>query len=347
MTVNLSSEVMRAMGFRPLSAGEVVSASLVSLSVYEARGIALQSPTPQIKSGTLGGANYSIGVGAVLNETCRALAGDDYVDDENVWKKEKGTSGPFLLIQIGPTAVYTITAGQIKMETDGSATTYESFPALRNDLAALEAETLPRLVTALTCSLAAPDQYLDLRKLDRVSAGRTDTGQTIRDIRILVSGSGYVSRGTPPEALAAGLHSSQALAPRLNIKAARFFALGMAEDDDLKKFLYFFLALEVETHAVFGRIDHAQAIVKLLDPVSSPLPAALALLQRQADQLRGLFDRFVWNAACVWSEVTEADVQQFKQLKTARDDIAHGTRAEPPGGYARSAQQLARKVLRL
>ena len=37
----------------------------------------------------------------------------------------------------------------------------------------------------------------------------------------------------------------------------------------------------------------------------------------------------------------------FKQLKTARDDIAHGTLTEPPGGYARQAQQLARKVLRL
>jgi hypothetical protein len=134
---------------------------------------------------------------------------------------------------------------------------------------------------------------------------------------------------------------------RLNIKAARFFALGMAEDDELKKFLYFFLALEVETHAAFGRIDHVQAFRQLLDPASTPLPAALALLSRQTDQLRNLFDRFVWNAACVWSEVTEQDVEQFKNLKTARDDIAHGRLSEPPSGYPRLAQQLAHKILRL
>lgn len=151
----------------------------------------------------------------------------------------------------------------------------------------------------------------------------------------------------PTEVLMAGLQSTVALAPRINIKAARFFVLGMAEDDDLKKFLYFFLALEVETHAAFGHIDHARALQQLLDPASTPLPAALALLKRQADQIRNLFDRFVWNAACAWSGITEADVQQFKQLKTARDDIAHGKLTVPPGGYAHQAQQLARKVLRL
>lgn len=347
MTVNFSTEVMGAMGFRPFAAGESVSASFVSLSVYETRGIALQSPAPLVTVGTVAGVNYSLGIGAALNETCHAVSGDAYVDDENAWKKEKGTNGPFLLIQIGPTPVYTVTIGQFKTESDGTLTTYESFPALRSDLAALEAAALPRLVTSLSCSLCAPDQYLELRKLDRVSAGRTDIGQTVHDIRFIFSGSAYGSRGTPPEVLVAGLQDTVAQAPRINIKAARFFTLGMAEDDDLKKFLYFFLALEVETHAVFGRIDHSLAIQQLLDPASTPLPAALALLKRQTDQIRNLFDRFVWNAASAWSGITEADVQQFKLLKTARDDIAHGTLTEPPSGYALQAQQLARKVLRL
>jgi len=347
MTVNFSTEVMRAMGFRPFAADESVSASFVSLSVYETRGIALQSPAPLVNVGMVAGVNYSLGIGATLNETCHAFSGDAYVDDENAWTKEKGTNGPFLFVQIGPTPVYTVTTGQIKIESDGSLTTYESFPTLRTDLAALEAAALPRLVTSLSCSLCAPDQYLDLRKLDRVSVGRTDIGQTVHDLRILVSGSAYGSRGTSPEVLVAGLQDTVALAPRINIKAARFFTLGMAEDDDLKKFLYFFLALEVETHAVFGRIDHSLALQQLLDPALTPLPAALALLKRQTDQIRNLFDRFVWNAASAWSGITEADVQQFKLLKTARDDIAHGTLTEPPSGYALQAQQLARKILRL
>ena len=347
MTVSLSVELMRAMGFRPLAADESITASFVSLSVYETRGIALQSSVPLMTAGLVAGVSYSIGIGASLNETCQALTGDGYVDDIDAWLKEKGTNGPFLLLQIGPTSGYTVTTGQVKTESDGSLTTYESFPTLRTDLAALEAVALPRLVASLSCSLAAPDQYLELRKLDRVSVGQTDNGHTVHDIRIVATGSGYGSRSTPPEELAAGLQESVALVPRINIKAARFFMLGLAEEVDLKKFLYFFLALEIETHAVFGSIDQGRALQQLLDPALTPLPAVLVLLKRQTDQIRNLFDRFVWNAACAWTGVTEADVQQFKQLKTARDDIAHGTLTEPPGGYSGQAQQLARKLLRL
>jgi hypothetical protein len=149
------------------------------------------------------------------------------------------------------------------------------------------------------------------------------------------------------EAVLSGLNGALDLAPRVNLKAARFFALGMAEEVEMKKFLYFFLALEIETHAVFGRIDHSLAVKQLLDPAFNQLPSALALLKRQADQMRNLFDRFVWSAACAWANITEEDIQHFSLLKGARDGIAHGTLTEPPAGYALQAQQLARKVLRL
>jgi hypothetical protein len=186
---------------------------------------------------------------------------------------------------------------------------------------------------------------LELRKLGRASVGRTTTGQVLHDIRLDVSARANVSLGLTPSALSDGLKGAVALVPRLNAKAARFFALGAAEEDDLKKFLYFFLALEVETHAVFGRMNHAQALRKLLDP-KAPIPSAVALLQRQVDQLRSLLDRFVWCAACAWVGITDADVADFKKMKTIRDDIAHGTIAGPPRGSAQLVQKLARKVLR-
>lgn len=346
MVVTLSTEVIGAMGFRPFEVGESVGASFVSIFVYEARGIALQSGSPQITAGTVGDAKYRVGVGDRLNRTCHALVGDTYVEDESAWAKEKGSSGPFVMIQLGPTQLYTITEGRIKIEKDGSATTFDSFPSLRIDLASREAAALPQLVTSLTCQLAEPGQYLELRKLDRVSVGRTTNGNVLHDIRFEMTGHAYVSRGLLPDALSDGLKGAAALAPRLNAKVARFFALGMAEEDELKKFLYYFLALEVETHAVFGRIDNAQALRKLLDPTSPPIPTVVALLQRQADQIRNLFDRFVWCAACAWTGITDADVDQFRQLKATRDNIAHGTIAEPPGGSAQLVQQLARKVLR-
>jgi hypothetical protein len=346
MTVTLSTELMRAMGFHPIEMGESVTAAFTSVCVYEARGIALQAGTTEIISGAIAGVNYRIATGKGLNETCVALANDVYVEGEDDWKQEKGCSGPFVLIQLGPTQQYTITTGQIRTEEDESKTTFESFPDLRNELAALEAAALPQLVTALTCLLGGPDRHLELRKIDRTSAGRTDTGAVIHDIYFHFSGTAIVSQGLAATQLAAGLHAAAALAPQLNAKAAQFFALGLGEDDELKRFLYFFLALEVQTHAVFGRVDNATALQNMIDPTLPPRPSAVALLHRQVDQLRNLFDRFVWCAVCAWSHIDDTDVEQFKKLKTARDNIAHGSISEPPSGYGNLAQQLAKKVLR-
>lgn len=346
MAVTLSAEVMRAMGFRPVEGGESITASFSSVSVYETRGMSLQEGATHCTSGTIAGVNYRIAVGAGLNDTCIALADDVYVEDEDDWKRAKGCSGPFVLIQLGPTQTYTITTGQIKTEEDGSTTTFDSFPDLRSDLANMEAAALPPLLTSLTCLLGHPTLHLELRKLDRASTGRTDAGKVLHDIRLQLSGTAFVSQGLPMPQVAAGLQAAVALAPQLNAKAARFFALGLGEDDELKKFLYFFLALEVQTHAVFGRIDHAGAIQKLTNSTLPAKPSAVALLQRQVDQLRNLNDRFVWCAACAWSNVDDADVAQFKKLKSVRDEIAHGSASEPPHSYATLAQRLAKKVLR-
>lgn len=337
---------MLAMGFRPFEVGESLTASFSSVSVYEARGIALQAGVTEVANGEVAGVKYRIAIGADLNDTCMALVNDLFVESENDWKREYQCSGPFVLIQLGPTKVQTITEGHIRTETDGSTTTFESFPDLKGDLAAFEAAALPPLLTSLTCFLGDPSRHLELRKVDRASTGRTDSGRAVHDIRIHFSGTAVVSQGLPANELAAELQAAADLAPQLNTKTARFFALGLGEDDELKKFLYFFLALEVQTHAAYARIDHADALKTLLDPASSHRPSAVALLRRQAGQLRNLFDRFVWCAACAWSGIDDADVEQFRRLKAARDDIAHGTASGPPRGYAQEAQSLAKKLLK-
>jgi len=346
MTVVLSASLIRAMGFRPLATGESLTASFASICVYEVRGITLPNGATQVTSGSIAGASYRVAVGAGLNEACTALRNDNWVDSEDEWRKEKGCSGPFMLIELGPTQAYTIATGHVKTEEDGSVTTFDSFPEVRQDLAELEAVASPPILSALSCLLGAPDRQVELRRCDRAAPGYTDAGTVLHDIRINVSGTAYVSLGMSSSDLAKDLVAATSLAPRLNARAARFFALGLGEDDELKKFLYFFLALEVETHAVFKRIDHVHALKQLLASAPQVQSATVALLQRQTDSLRSLLDRFVWCAACVWPGIDDTDVEQFKKLKEARDDIAHGSASEPPDGYARLAQQLARKILR-
>ncbi len=52
---------------------------------------------------------------------------------------------------------------------------------------------------------------------------------------------------TSVETIQKGIAAVVAQAPTLNPKAARFFKLALFEEDNLKRFLYFFLAIEVKT----------------------------------------------------------------------------------------------------
>ncbi|MDX1725345.1 MAG: hypothetical protein R3355_19830 [Pseudomonas sp.] len=345
MAVTFSDEVMRVMGFREFAVGESVAAAFSSVTVYEARGIALATGTTHVTAGTVASVAYRLAASPGVNEGCLALLNDTFAENEEEWRAETKCQGPFVLVQVGPTAEHTCSNGLLKAEADGSTTTFDCFPAVRAELAQLEARALPAILSALTCTLNEGGKFVALRKVARATAGRTSTGLVVRDIRIELRAEAYTSYNLPLAGLMQKLEAVTSLAPTLNPKASRFFALGLGEDDQLKKFLYFFLALEVETHAAFGRIDHEAGIKKLTSTTTSQRESTVRLLRTQADQLRNLYDRFVWCAACTWTNLPEADVVQFKELKKARDDIAHGSTSEPPAGFARSAELLARKIL--
>lgn len=346
MAATFSTEVLQVMGLRPFNEGETVSASFWSIFVFEARGITLQVGSVQVASGIIADVNYRVAAGAKLNETSLALCNDVFAESEEEWAKEKKCSGPYLLLQFGPTRTYCISDGQIKHEDDGSLTTYQSFPDLRSDLALLESNALAPVLTSLSCQLGEPGRIVEFVKLDRTSVGQTTSGQWIHDRRFEFSSRAYVSQSLSSADLAANLQAAADLAKRLNVKAARHYALGLGEEDELKKFLYFFLALEIQTHAVFGRVDHAKYLSASIGSGWQPASTAAQLLQRQTKQLRGLFDRFVWCAATTWTTIDESDISIFKSLKEVRDNIAHGSISEPPAGNSGLAQRLARKVLR-
>lgn len=336
---------MKAMGFRPFAEGEEIAATFSSVTVFEARGVTLEGDIPEVSSGIAAGVAYRLAVSTSLNRGCIALLDDAFTDNEEDWKNENKCQGPFVLVQIGPTSEHRCSSGQLKTEKDGSTTTYDSFPSARAELAQLESHALPPIISALTCVLNEDARYVALRKISRASAGRTPRGALVHDLRMEMHAELYTSYKIDSSRLSEKLSLATSLASTLNPKASRFFALGLAEEYQLKRFLYFFLALEVETHAVFGRIDHAAALTKLLDSAASHGRSTSTLLQKQLDNLKNLHDRFVWCAACAWPKLTEADIDQFKELKGTRDDIAHGSASEPPPGFARLAELLAHKVL--
>jgi hypothetical protein len=347
MTATFSNYALEAMGFRDLIEKGSIAASFMSVTVYEVRGITLPKTFAEALQARVAGANYRIALSKNVNLGCQCLIGDDFTESEPQWLKEVKATGPFALVAVGPTDFIECEAGRMMRMPDGSITTYDSFTSLRQTLKSLEDRVLPPVVATLTLALNKPERYVALRKLARASAGRTSDGTTVHDIRLDVRAELTASRSLEEPQAIDSLAATVERAPKLHQRAATYFALGTAEDDQLKKFLYFFLSLEVETHAVFGRINHAETLRSkvLRDGTSAPRPSTTALITRDVGKWDNLFDRFVWCATCVWTCLVDDDIKLFKELKSVRDSIAHGRASEPPVGFARQAELLAHKVL--
>lgn len=153
MTITFSNELMQRMGFHVFAEAEAISASFSSVTVYEARGIALTTDTTEVSVGTVAGVDYRLAAGSSVNATCNALVADVFADNEEEWKKEAKCQGPFVLVQLGPTQEHNCGAGRVRKEQDGSFTTFDCFPNARTELSELESRALAPIVSGLTCVL--------------------------------------------------------------------------------------------------------------------------------------------------------------------------------------------------
>jgi hypothetical protein len=176
--------------------------------------------------------------------------------------------------------------------------------------------------------------------------GFTPTGSVVHDVRIEFNASGYVSRGKSKEALMDLATRAISLAADFNPKAAMFIQLALQEDDLLKRFLYFFLSIEVETHSAFSTIDHSANISRIVNSDGRVPISTFDLFKKQNANLKSLSDKFVWCALCVWVHLIDADIDEFNRLKKFRNDIAHGSISEPPPEAVIAIEKLAIKLHR-
>jgi hypothetical protein len=272
------------------------------------------------------------------------LTGDVYADDESAWAAEQECIPPYAMIRISSPEPVRCTDAHVK-EKNGEIWTYDAFPSARDDMRARESAILPRLISGLTCRCGSSDHPVRFKLLATEFFGISSDGRKVRDIRIESRLSGYVSRSIAVEEATTMAEESATFARQLNAKVARFFDLALEEDDDLKRFLYLFLAIEIETRAVFGTIDHAAQVERLLNVDSRLQTASARLFEGQRERWTNLKDQFAWCAICAWPELTDIDVGEFARLKKIRDDIAHGSIADPPSEAVVAVQGLARRVL--
>ncbi|WP_141396287.1 hypothetical protein [Polaromonas sp. AET17H-212] len=154
MTATFSTYALDSMGFRDLIDKGSLAASFMGVTVYEIGGITLPESFADARRTHVAGANYRIALSKSVNAGSQRLIGDDFAESESEWLKEVKATGPFLLVAVGPTAVIECEAGRMMRMPDGSITTYNSFPSLRETLKSLEDGVLPPVVATLSQTTA-------------------------------------------------------------------------------------------------------------------------------------------------------------------------------------------------
>lgn len=343
MALMLSDELMRNMGFQPISAREPIEASFHSLHAYAVKGLTIQDGTLLTARDTVSGAPFALAVGSSVNALCRSLLNDDLADDEAEWAKEHGVGPPYAIVHIGPTARHLARSGHVKAE-DSGLTTYDAFSVAKDELASLEAQVLPSVITALHCAFSSDDHRVQFKQVVREVFGFTPTSSLVHDIRLHANATVEVSRSVADAALRDTVARAANLAANVNPKMSRFFRLAIEEQDRLKRFLYFFLSVEIETHQTFLSLDRTAQVARVFNSEDRVRLSSSAFFEAQHERWTALADRFVWCAICAWPQINDADVTEFKRLKKIRNDIAHGSLAEPSAESVTAVQRLAMKL---
>jgi hypothetical protein len=344
--MNLSVHALSAMGFRRLRPGEEIRARFSQFHVVSLIGIHLEPGALVDQVFEFGASRARVAISKTVNGACRHMAADDYTDDEAEWSRKHSCQGPYMLVLFGPTDERACSAGYVKDDGDGTVTTYNCFSSAREELSALADGALGSVLAAATAMLLSVAETVSIKQVDRLFVGVTPQGRVLHDMRVTASAHGHATQSVESEVVQRQLSFAASLAGRLDPKVARFFRLGASESDQLRKFLYFFLAIEVETHAAFKRVDYKHFLRSVPRPHPRAPRAASVFLKEPPEEVKSLKGRFVCCVLGPWIELDDKHVDEFVRLKTIRDEIAHGVLFDPPAGAARAAELLALIVLR-
>ncbi len=344
--MGLTNYALEMMGFEKIPDDSPLEVRFHSLNVYEIRGITSNKESPlnpdDLKLET---SEISVSVGDSLNAICRKLTGDDFADDEEKWCDEKKSKPPYLMVLTSLPELGVCTTGYWKKEAD-YIVTHDSFTATKEALLQLEKEKTTSFVTGLSAILSTPENPVLFIPIAREVYGTTPDNLTVRDFRFTGSAEIYVSKPFSNEILSSGMKTSLNANKNIHSKVGYFFDLAIREKDNLKKFLYYFLVIEVHTHQVFKSLDYP-SLVSVVNNVPDRIQteATNLLVTYQADA-KNLSHRFIWCSLLKWEDITDEDIKQFRHLKKIRDKIFHGDEVDTKTLPLNKAQKLALKIIK-
>jgi hypothetical protein len=333
------------MGYTEYPLTDVIEVHFGTLRAYSLRGMVFEQDCQEKQSEVASIADRcTVAIAQSINKASKMLVGDAFVEDEEKWLSDKKVSPPFLLIYFREASPRKLQGGY-RQEKDGCIYTYDAFPEGKKEIRKWEEEAIPGIVTSLTVNLSTLERQVDLVPIECSVFGITSQGQTLFDLKITLSTSGYTSSPKSLEEINTLLEKSKGLLPVLTKDMCRHFYAALNEPDTMKKFLGYFQFIERYTHSTYKSLKYsndAQEAFNVPDRVKEP---ATKFFENIFSDSKNLSQRFHWCSILAWKKIEESDVACFLEMKKIRDQLSHGEHIEEKDLPVDKAKALALKLL--
>ncbi len=342
----LTNYALEKMGFSEYPESDVLEVHFGVVRVFSVQGVNFHpNSTINTSEVTKFGENCTVVVSNSLNEGCKLLTGEDFVDEsEEKWIENKKTRPPFVLIYFKEFSSRTLKGGKRK-EHEGRIITYDAFPEGKLDIRKWEKESLPNVVTSLVVHLSTLERPVNLVPVERAISGTTSQGVTLFDIKMTGNATLLVSSGKTSEDINKSLLSSAEVFGQLEYKASRHFYAALNEKDRLKQFLSYFLFIERTTHQCFKNLDYNVSVRPTFNIPSRLDESGSLFFEQRFNDSKNLAQRFNWCALLAWNTLNDNDIDDFNELKKTRDRLTHGEDIAESDLPVEKARKLASKIL--
>ena len=102
----------------------------------------------------------------------------------------------------------------------------------------------------------------------------------------------------------------------------------------------------MHTHEIFKTLDYISSFDSINNLPSRIEEETKTLFQTYQKDAKNLVHRFIWCSLLSWKDISDKDIQLFKELKKIRDKIFHGEEIDLSSLPINQARLLALKMIR-
>lgn len=337
----LTQSQFKELGYSLLDESERIEGIFFALHLYSVRGLTV--PSKAIVSSHIqdeGGVGF--GIGPDYSELASRITGFGLGEDKEQWKEVKRNKQPFLMLQIGPSTRHSAICGYYKRLAGQIIYEAKMFECAHREIKTKAEKLTSIALSAISCCIS-PTQDLYIDHLRTYHFGKTKSGEVLvqcpQAYAFIESDIDMVN-----EQLQRSLDKATSHTAFISSRSGYLLGLGITERDVVKRFLFFFLAIETEINRVFKDInpsDFSEAFRSALDT-----PASKLVHKVVTGRNNDLLVKFLWCMMTIMPHLSCEDLTAFKELKKIRDDISHGSfQSLPEQGDARKAYRLATHIL--